>query len=152
MTCEGFSGAFMKRQSYHSSPGWALIMKRSALLFLQLWKLKEIKCLYFLDQTSFEGDMSCLTFCDWWFDNEHKNKIFEIIKSSYLSNLVSEQKNKGTLYSSTLKVGEIKVHLFSWLELILVSYGNFVIAWRNWKTPHKSQNDKKLISQLNDLG
>ena len=59
---EGFFGTFRKRQNYHNSPGWTLIMKISALLFLQLSKLKKIKCLYFLDQTPFEGDMSLFSF------------------------------------------------------------------------------------------
>ena len=37
----------------------------------------------------------------------------KMTKSSYLAQITSDQKNKGTLFSSTLKVGEIKVHLFS---------------------------------------
>ena len=42
--------------------------------------------------------------------------------------MMSDKKNKGTLFSSTLKVEETKVHLFSWSEVILVSYGPFVIS------------------------
>ena len=45
-------------QNYHISLDWPQIKKITALTFLQLLKLKEIKCLYFLDWTSFEGDMS----------------------------------------------------------------------------------------------
>ena len=41
--------------------------------------------------------------------------------------MMSDKKNKGTLFSSTLKIGEKKVHLFSWLEVILVSYDNYVV-------------------------
>ena len=61
------------------------------------------------------------------------------------------QKNKGTLFTSTLKVGAIKVHLFSWSKLILVSYIHFLFSWRYCKTPHNSKNDKKLISPSNDV-
>ena len=64
---------------------------------------------------------------------------------------MSDPKNKGTLFSSTLKVEEGKVHLFSWSEFILVSYGNFVVSWGFRETPHKSKNDKKLISPSNDV-
>ena len=46
-----------------NSTEWTLIMKISPLLFLQLLKLKKIMCLYFLDQTSFDGDFSFLSFC-----------------------------------------------------------------------------------------
>ena len=35
-------------------------------------------------------------------------------------------KNKGTLFSSTLNVAEINLHLFSWSKVILVSYDYFV--------------------------
>ena len=63
-THEGFSGSFRKQQNYYKSPGWSLIMKISALLFLELLKLKRIKCLYFLDQTPFEWDLSLLSFFD----------------------------------------------------------------------------------------
>ena len=46
--------------------------------------------------------------------------------NSYLRQIKSDPKNKGTLYSSTLKVGEINVDLFLWSELILVSYSIIV--------------------------
>ena len=52
----------------------------------------------------FEGDMSLL------------NLVigdFEITKSSYLINLMYNLKNKGTLFSLTLKVEVKNVHLFS---------------------------------------
>ena len=55
---------------------------------------------------------------------------------------MSDPKIKGTLFSSTLKVQGIKVHLFSWLELILVTYSNFVVSWRNQKTPHEEKMTK----------
>ena len=38
-------------------------------------------------------------------------------KSLYLSHLTSYQENKDTLFSSTFKVGENKVPLFSWFEV-----------------------------------
>ena len=102
--------------------------KITPLSLFQLLKLKKI-CLYFLDQTSFEGDMSFLTFCDRWFDNGHMDIYFVITKSIYLSNMMSEQKNMGTLFSSILKVKEIKVYLFPWSEFLVVSYCNFVVSW-----------------------
>ena len=37
----------------------------------------------------------------------------KMTKSSYLPQMTSDPKNKGTLFSSTLKVEEMKVHLFS---------------------------------------
>ena len=68
VTSEGFYVIFMKQQTYHNSPGWPLIVKMSTLFLLQLLKLKKIKCLYFLDYTSFEEDISFLSFYDsWWF-------------------------------------------------------------------------------------
>ena len=38
---------------------------------------------------------------------------------------MSDPKNKGTLFSSTLKVEEKKVVLFFWFEVNLVRYGDF---------------------------
>ena len=64
---------------------------------------------------------------------------------------MSDPKNKGTLFSSTFKVEEGKVHSFLWSEFIQVSYVNFVVSWRYQKTPHMSQKDKKLISPSNDV-
>ena len=85
----------------------------SALFLLQLLKLKIIKCLYFFNQTSFEGDTTSLSFCD-------AMKIWKtpltnpkMSKSSYLPQLTCDLKNKVTLFSSTLKVEEGKVHSFS---------------------------------------
>ena len=52
----------MKQQNDHNSPGWPLIMKISALLLLQLLKLKKIKCPYFLHHTSYNWDMNFLIF------------------------------------------------------------------------------------------
>ena len=48
-------------------------------------------------------------------------------KSSYLPQMMSNQKNKGTLFSSTFKVEDKKVHLFFYLDVNLVRYGDFVI-------------------------
>ena len=41
-TCERLSSIFLKQQNDHNSPDWPLIMKISALLFLQLLELKKI--------------------------------------------------------------------------------------------------------------
>ena len=150
-TCEVFSSTFMKRQNYNNSARWTLIMKISTLLFLQLLKLKKIKCPYFFDQTSYKWDISFL-----WFKNlcpyvQYQITNHKMSTSLYLSQMRSDLKNKVTLFTSTLKVEEVKVHLFSWLEFILVSYVNIVISWRYRKTPHKSKKDKNLISLSNDI-
>ena len=49
----------------------------------------------------------------------------KMTKSSYLPQMTSNQKNKGTLFSSTLKVEEKKVVLFFLFEVNLVRYGDF---------------------------
>ena len=74
-------------------------------------------------------------------------------KSSYLHQMTSDPKNKGILFSSTLKVGEIKVDLFSWSEFILVSYDDFVVSERYQKTPHKLKrtNSSYLLQITSDL-
>ena len=41
--------------------------------------------------------------------------------------MMSNQKNKGTLFSSTFKVEDKQVHLFFYLDVNLVRYGDFVI-------------------------
>ena len=55
--------------------------------------------------------------------------------------MTSDPKNKGTLFYSTLKVENKKVHLFFYLEVDLVRYGDFDILpvlpflgqeWQNW--------------------
>ena len=46
-------------------------------------------------------------------------------KSLYLPQMMSDPKNKGTLFSSTLKVEDKKVLLFFQFEVNLVSYGDF---------------------------
>ena len=88
-------------------------MKISAFFPLQLLKLKKIKCLYFLDPTSFEGDMSILSFSDFMEMQGHPLTSNQVSKSSYLNQMTSDSKNKGTFFSSTLKVEKIKVPLFS---------------------------------------
>ena len=50
--------------------------------------------------------MSFLLLCDQRFYNRDKDIQLEITKGSYLSNMMSDPKNKGTLFSSILKVGE----------------------------------------------
>ena len=140
-----------KREKGHNSAHSHQIKKIRSLYFLQFLKLKEIKCHYFFHQTSYAWDISILLFCDKLLDNGKKGIYLEFPKSLYLSNMMSEKKNKDTLYSSTFKVGEIKVRLFSWSEFILVSYGHLIIPWRYRKNPHKSQNDKKHLPPSNDV-
>ena len=126
-------------------------MKMSALFHLQLLKLKKIKCLYFLGQTSFEEDISSLSFCDFMKIPETPFTSHKMSKSSYLPQMMSDPKNKGILFSSTLIVEEGKVHSFLWSEFILVSYVSFVVSLRYRKTPQKSQNNKKLIYPSNNV-
>ena len=45
--------------------------------------------------------------------------------SSYLPQMMSDPKNKGTLFSSTFEVEENTVPLFFWFDVNLVRYGNF---------------------------
>ena len=54
--------------------------------------------------------------------------IQKMTKSSYLPQMTFYPKNKGTLFSSTLKVEEMKVQLFSWSEVNLVSYKHFFVS------------------------
>ena len=49
----------------------------------------------------------------------------------YLSHWASNQKNKGTLLSWTLKVEESKVPLFFWVEAPKLRYGHFLIFTRD---------------------
>ena len=49
----------------------------------------------------------------------------KMTKSSNLPQMTSNQKNKGTLFSSTLKVEENKVLLFFQFEVNLVRYCDF---------------------------
>ena len=60
-------------------------MKMSALFLVQHLKLKKIKCLYFLDQISFEGDISSLSFCDFMKIPENPLTSHRMSKSSYLT-------------------------------------------------------------------
>ena len=97
--------------------------------------MKKIKCLYFFDQTSFEGDIIFLSFCDFMKIPETPLTSHKMSKSSYLPQMMSNPKNKGTLFSLTLKVEEGKVLSFSWSEFILVSNGYcyFVVSWDTGK-------------------
>ena len=56
--------------------------------------------------------------------------------------MTSKPKNKGILFSSTLKVGENKVSLFFRLEFIYGIYGHFVIS--AWDAKRKSKQSTKL--------
>ena len=102
--------------------------KNKCTLFPQTFKVEEKKCPYFFIQTSDSWDMSFLWFqivCSYVHYQFTNHKMS---KRLYLPQMTSDPKNKGTLLSSTLKVGEIKVHLFSWSEIILASYDDFVIS------------------------
>ena len=99
--------------------------KNRRIYFLQHWKLEEQKCTYFHDQRSSWWVMVILCFHE---DIKHLIICPKITKKSYLSLMTYNPKNRGTLFSSTLKVGQTKVHLFSWSEVILVSDGQFVFS------------------------
>ena len=68
--------------------------------------------------------MDILSFHD---DTENPLRSPKMTKSSYLPQMTSNPKNKGTFFSSTLKVEDKKVPLFFCLEVNLVRYGNFEI-------------------------
>ena len=138
----------LKWQKVHISVKCPLIKKISVLYFLQLLKLKIRKWTYFHDRRTTWLVMKILLFQE---ETGLPLKSHKMTKSSYLPQMTSDQKNNGTLFSSTFKVEDKKLHLFSWSEVNLISYDHFVVSWRNWITPHKSQNDKTLISHLNDL-
>ena len=62
--------------------------------------------------------------------NEDAGKLLrghKMTKRSYLPQMTSNKKNKGTLFSSTFKVEDKKVHLFFKLEVNPVRYKDFVI-------------------------
>ena len=129
VTSERFSSLLVKHQNYHNSPGSTLITKMSAFFPLQLLKLKKIKSHYFLDPTSFEGDMSILSFSDFMEMQGHPLTSNQVSKSSYLNQMTSDSKNKGTLFPSTLKVEGNNVPLFFWSDIIWRRYELFVILW-----------------------
>ena len=150
-TCEVFSSTFMKRQNYNNSPRWTLIMKISTLLFLQLLKLKKIKCPYFFVQTSDYWDISFL-----WFQNvcpyvHHQITNHKMSKSSYLPRMMSDLKSKGTLFSSTLKVEENKVSLYFWSDVIWERYDLIVLFRLVRGFPGSSWNDKINITHQDEL-
>ena len=68
--------------------------------------------------------------------------IKKMTKSSYLPQMTFYPKNKGTLFSSTLKVEEKKVVLFFWFDVNLVRYSDFefVPIW-----PFLGKNGQKNI-------
>ena len=131
-TCKGvfwYHQEITKWQRAYISLKWCLIQKIKALYFLQLWKLKKEKCTHFHDLSSSWWVMVILLF----HENTRKPlRSHKMTKSSYIPQFMSNPKNKGTLFSSTLKVEDKQVHLFSWLEVNLVSYGHFVISWGYW--------------------
>ncbi len=94
--------------------------------------------------------MTYFSFCYFWLYVHYWITDHKMTKSSYLSQMLSDPKNKDTLFSSSFKVEETKVYLILWSEVNLVSYDYFVVSWRYWTTTHK-QNYKILISHLNDF-
>ena len=123
--------------------------------FLQLSKFKIRKCNYFRDQRPTCLVMAILLFHEGTRQPLTSNKM----KKAQISLEWPRIKNKGTLFSSTFKVEDKKVQLFSWSEANLISYDHFVASRKNQTTPHKSQNHKKthilpkwpLIKKMNAL-
>ena len=58
-------------------------------------------------------------------DAGHLIKNLKITKRLYLTQIKSNEKNKGTLFSSTFKVEGNKVHLFFRFEVNLLRYSKF---------------------------
>ena len=52
----------------------------------------------------------------------------EMRKMAYLTSRATNQKNKGTLFSSTLKVGKGNVSLFFWFVALKLCYGHILIS------------------------
>ena len=80
-------------------------------------------------------------------------RIHKMKKSLYLPQMLSNPKNKGTLFSSTFKVENIKVHLFFRSDVILGRCELFYILLLVrgfFGNCMKSQNDKEPISLSND--
>jgi hypothetical protein len=75
-------------------------------------------CLYFLDLTTFEGDISPLLFPDYMKVPGNPLTKHKLSKSPYLTQMTSDPKNKGTLFHSTLKVEEINLQLFFGSDII----------------------------------
>ena len=61
-----------------------------------------------------------------YLDVEHVTKSDKNTKCPYINYMMSDQKNKGTLFSSTFEVEEMKEPLFFGSEVNLVSYWNFI--------------------------
>ena len=141
----------MKQQKCDNTPGWPLIIKMSTLFLLQLLKLKKIKCLYFFDHTSFEEDIRFLSFCDFMKILKTPLASNKMLKSWYLPQMTSDQKNKGTLFSSTLKVEDKKVLLFFWLDINWGRYEPFVIFLLVGGFPVPLGNNKITITHQDEL-
>jgi hypothetical protein len=135
VTCEGFSSTFTKLQNFHNSPGWTLIMKISALLILQLLKMKKIKCLYILDQTSFEEDMSFLSFRNLWFVISYIHGTTNIVikqQNSHKSTewpLISYHEKSALIYLQLLKLEKIMSLYFFWVKHHLREIWDMTFAW-----------------------
>ena len=113
------------------------------------FKVKKIKCLYFLEQTSFEGDISFLSIWDLWGGFRH---LHETTKIPQLTRMNSYHENKYTFVSPTFKVEENKVTLFFCSEIRLLKYELFVFSKCMFLckiTNH--ENVKKLISPSNEV-
>ncbi len=96
-----------------------MIMKMSALFLFQLLKLKKMKCLYFLDQTPFKGDISSFLSFDFMKMPENPLTSHKMSKSPYLTQMMSDQKNNCRFLSSTFKVEWNNDHF---------SYNHFVVS------------------------
>ena len=115
--CQTSDHKSQKTQKVHISLIWRLIKKIKALCFIQLKKLKKRKCTYFYATMQTWEVMAILLFC---IDTEHRIANHKNTKGPYLHYMTSDKKNKGTLFSSTSKFEEKKVHLFSWSKVNLL--------------------------------
>ena len=148
MTCKGVSQylhEITKWQGAHISLKLCLIQKIKKIYLLQLWKLKREKCTHFHDRSWSWGVMVILLFHE---DTGKPLRSHKMTNSSYLPQMMLNPKNKGTLFSSTLKVEEKKVHLFSWSEVNLVSYDHFVVSWRH-RTSNNIGSCQKIAAHPN---
>ena len=99
-----------KSQNFHNSPELPLIMKIRALSFLQLSKLKKIKCPHFFYQTSYNWDISIIYIFVNILDIQLKFSKKQKANISVIWHLIQKIKTLSIL--QLLKFEKIKCHYF----------------------------------------
>ena len=102
-------------------------MKMRALFILHLLKLKKIKYLYFFYQTSFEGDISSLSFCDFMKISETPLKVIKCKKAHISLKWRLIQKIKALYFLQLQKLKNEKCsHFYDqssfWWVMVILSF------------------------------